>query len=106
MKIIVSKNDNDILCYLQNISKDVSNEMYIDNIDSYAKKLSQYAKVLFLVKENQNIGMLAYYDNNKVDKIGYISSFSIIKDFQQQGYGEILMTYVITKLTSSKTQLK
>lgn len=63
------------------------------DIGSYAKKLSQYAQVYCLVSEKQIFGMCAIYLNNGIE--AFITSFNVTQQFQNQGYGKILMQHVL-----------
>lgn len=63
------------------------------NIESYAKKLFQYAQVYCLVSENQIFGMCAIYLNNVTE--GFITSFNVSKQSQNKGYGKILLQHVL-----------
>lgn len=79
------------------------------SIEDYANKLCQHAE-FFCLKKNDNIlGMMACYINDDKDEIAFISSISIIKDFQNQGLGgKLLNTGIeyIKRLNYKKIRLQ
>ncbi len=73
------------------------------DIESYVKKIIKYAQVYCIISENQILGMCAIYLNNGIE--GFITSFNISKQFQNQGYGKLLLERVLheAKLQNYKT---
>lgn len=84
----------DVLSYL--------NDSFVPSLDTqvdlikYSKKISQKGEVIFLIRNNQIIGMTALYLNNKNC---FITSFGIHKKYFGQGLSDFFMekTFEILK---------
>lgn len=100
MKLSIIKNNTDLLRikkYLDEVNLQFPNELNISNISEYAEKLNQNAEIYFLVNnENQDIGMCAVYANDYENKIIYISSISIKKEYLSKGLGQVLLDHIFT----------
>ena len=66
-------------------------EQRVKNIDSYAEKLSQNARVLCQYLEGDCAGFSAYYANNIETQTGYITLIAIHENFRRQGLGSKLI---------------
>ena len=100
MKLSIIKNNTDLLRikkYLDEVNLQFPNELNISNISEYAEKLNQNAEIYFLVNsDNKDIGMCAIYTNDYENKIIYISSISIKKEYLSKGLGQVLLDHIFT----------
>ena len=99
MNFMISKNDknesNRIHKYLEEINLQFKEELNISNITEYARKLNENAEIYFLINDaHEDIGMCAIYANDNKNKIIYISSISIKKEYISKGLGQYLLNYV------------
>ncbi len=65
------------------------------DIHRYANKLVQNADCFFIQKHKKNIGFLAIYTNDYSKKIAFISSISIIPEYQGTGISQKLIDFSI-----------
>jgi len=65
------------------------------HIKDYSKKLHEYAVHFCAFEKGQLVGLVASYFNNNIEKTGFISSVSVIKDYQGAGYATALLMLVI-----------
>lgn len=100
MKVSIIKNNNEplrIKKYLNEVNLQFEEKLNISNISEYVDKLNQNAEIYFLVNTiNEDIGMCAIYANDYENKIIYISSISIKKEYLSKGLGQILLDYIFT----------
>lgn len=100
MKLSIIKNNRELLRikkYLDEVNLQFPNELNISNISEYAEKLNQNAEIYFLVNnDNKDIGMCAIYTNDYENKIIYISSISIKKEYLSKGLGQVLLDHIFT----------
>jgi len=88
-----SSHDPNLLNYL--------NSSYVPPLDRqidlkiYAKKLKEKSEILYFNIEDKCIGILAYYLR---DKVCFITSISIHKDYHGNGYGKLYFNYFIDKI--------
>lgn len=73
----------------------------VPSFDEYAQKLSQNAEVISMINDGNVIGYLAYYANDQVDYIGYITLIGILPGFQKLGYGQTLIKYCFELMKKS-----
>lgn len=99
MKVSIVKNISElsrIKKYLDEVILQFPDELNISNISEYVEKLNQNAEIYFLVNKNEDIGMCAIYSNDYENKIIYISSISIKKEYLSKGLGQVLLDYIFT----------
>lgn len=99
MKVSIVKNISElsrIKKYLDEVSLQFPDKLNISNISEYAEKINQNAEIYFLVNNDIDIGMCAIYSNDYENKIIYISSISIKKDYLSKGLGQVLLDYIFT----------
>lgn len=65
------------------------------NINKYSDKLVQNADCFFVENHGKNIGFLAVYTNDYSGKIAFISSISIIPEYQGTGISQKLIDFSI-----------
>ena len=63
----------------------------IDNLDSYADKLSRFAEVYCAYKDDRMFGLLVLYANDIENKKAYITLIGVKKDFEHMGLGTYLL---------------
>lgn len=95
-----------IYSYLQKVKND-DFTMNISDLNQYSKKLSDNATVIFLNKFGEDVAMIAFYTNDTLSKISFITSISVLPQFQRNGIGQYLMNIVTQEsLQKSMTKLK
>ncbi len=60
-------------------------------LDEYSSKLSGKAVNFFLVSDAVDVGHVAFYCNNSVLKVAFISSVAVHPGFQGRGFAKILL---------------
>lgn len=60
------------------------------NLDSYARKLSEFANFLICGLDGEDIGFIAFYEN-KISNELYITLIAVRQDLQHHGYGSDLL---------------
>jgi len=60
------------------------------NLDSYARKLSEFANFLICSLDGEEIGFIAFYEN-KISNELYITLIAVRQDLQHHGYGSDLL---------------
>lgn len=84
--------ESDLLQLLQSL-----NEIYIPaicslvSLEEYAQKLTKYAEIYFAKFEENNIGLLALYNNDLLTRTAYISSIGVLSSFHGRGIGRMLI---------------
>lgn len=69
----------------------------ITNADSYACKFADHASV-YVAKEQDNIiGFLAFYNNDHVNKQGYLSAIAIDENYRGKKIGSKLIGFALEK---------
>ncbi|WP_431066304.1 GNAT family N-acetyltransferase [Methylotuvimicrobium sp.] len=109
MKVIDIKEDwsnnfNRIKLFLESVDKLFYEplSLRVDLIE-YSKRLSKKAKNIFLTKNGEDIGHIAFYINCNENKL-FITSISVIDGFQGNGLGEYLLK--IVKIYAKKNNYK
>lgn len=67
------------------------------NIREYAKKIYNNAHII-LAEENDNkkiIGLAAFYENDNVNKIAFLSSINVKKEYSNKGIAKSLISKMI-----------
>ena len=64
----------------------------ISDLDYYATRLSVNAEVYQAKKDEVTIGYVAFYANNKNEKIAFITQIAVKKEQQSMGLGRKLIT--------------
>ncbi len=86
------KSENQIVKILQSFSSCLAS---LRNSESFtkeiAKKFSLKAKFRVVLCNNEIAGFIAFYSNNQVDKITYISMIAVKEKFRNQGIGLLLL---------------
>lgn len=59
-----------------------------------ANKLSMNANVLVFKTDNQIVGFVAFYANDKEHHVAYIPYLAVLPNFQRKGYGYVLLKTV------------
>ena len=66
----------------------------VDSLQEYCRKIHNKANVVEIKnKENKQLGMIAFYANDKINKIGYITLVVVDKEYYGRGIGTRLMQY-------------
>lgn len=96
----IVKNDQDglgkIREYLEYVNIQFSDELNIYDIKEYSQKLHQCAETYFLInKNNEYIGMCSIYVNDYENKVLYISTISLKKEYLSKGFGQILLNHIL-----------
>jgi ribosomal protein S18 acetylase RimI-like enzyme len=65
------------------------------DIELYAQKIAAQAQQFWLKVEDNIIGFAACYLNDQEKGIGYITSISIVQDYQGKGAGSYLLKEII-----------
>ena len=65
------------------------------DINKYADKLVKYADCFFIQNHRKNVGFLAIYTNDYSGKMSFISSISIIPEYQGTGISQKLIGFSI-----------
>lgn len=73
----------------------------VSSISDYCKKLSENACVTVMQEQKNTIGFLAFYANDFVTKIGYITLIGILPEFRRKGYGTELLQYCFDTMKAS-----
>ncbi|MGY6522402.1 MAG: GNAT family N-acetyltransferase [Mongoliitalea sp.] len=72
------------------------------NLNDYLRKLFNYAN--FILGKDQKgklVGILAFYMNDLEKKTGFITSFSILKEFQGKGYSKRFLNELYRQMKES-----
>ena len=64
------------------------------DLKSYSKKLHKYAVHFCAFDYNRLVGLIACYFNDPTKKIAFISSVSVVKEFQEMGIFSALFSLV------------
>lgn len=67
----------------------------IVDINKYSNKLVYNADCFFIQNDGKDIGFLAIYTNNYFEKIAFISSISIVPEYQGMGISQKLIGFSI-----------
>ena len=91
---------NDIYRVLTEISSAYNPPLItsIDNLFEYAVKLANNAEI-YIAKDELLLGFIAFYSNDVINKIGYITQLGVMPKAQSIGIGSKLMniSYTICK---------
>lgn len=63
----------------------------IGNLDEYAEKLFKNAMVISLLYDNEIIGFAAFYCNDNINKIAFLSQIGVLNNYKSKGYGTFLI---------------
>lgn len=74
----------------------------IVNIKEYAKKIFNNAIIIEAWDKNQLIGIIACYANNHQNGEAYITSVSIIKEYQGKGIAQLMLQELYKVLKNRK----
>ncbi len=74
------------------------NKEKVLNYRMWAKKIIENGHFIFLKQNNKPIGMAAYYSNDKITRIGYISLIGVKSQFQGYGYGKSILERIISEM--------
>lgn len=100
-KIIRNLNEDSIIDFLWSCDKDfIPSLSQRIEINTYSKKIYEYANVYCVMVKEQIKAMCAIYLNN--EKEGFITSFNVVKASQKKGYGTILMQHVLHQAKKEK----
>jgi ribosomal-protein-alanine N-acetyltransferase len=61
------------------------------NLDDYVQKLSKYAEIIEAWEASILVGVISVYLNNKASKVGFISSISVLAEFEKKGIASDLI---------------
>ena len=65
----------------------------IENVSAFAEKLSKYAWVVVVRKQNENASMMVFYSNDFETKCGYFTLLATKPEFRRQGLIKSLFQY-------------
>ena len=71
----------------------------IESLESYAKKLSDYANV-YILEDEAVKGLIVYYSNDLINHVGYVALIGILPEYQRLGYGKLLLNLVVKQMQS------
>lgn len=93
--MIVISSKKDILMLLDEFAEYMPRlAQKVDSIDAYAEKLSQFAKIVVEVDENnKKKGLVIFYANDMKTYNGFISLIVVKEEFRSTGIGKILLQY-------------
>jgi 1-aminocyclopropane-1-carboxylate deaminase/D-cysteine desulfhydrase-like pyridoxal-dependent ACC family enzyme/ribosomal protein S18 acetylase RimI-like enzyme len=72
------------------------------DLHTYADKLLNFANILIALHNDQIIGFLAIYTNNKQAKIAYIPLISVSQGYQRKGIGTVMLSRAIALARQTK----
>lgn len=85
-------------------------------IDDYINKLVEHATIISIRENDQIVGAICFYCNNRKDLIAYVSMIAVHIDYRGKGIGDELLSYAMAhckrkgfefcKLEVSKENLK
>ena len=84
-KIEIKKILDDFSCCLPSLEKGEEQR------EMMAQKFSNFSEFLVIYIQEEIAGFVAFYANNCVEKIAYISMIAVKKNFRQQGVGALLL---------------
>jgi ribosomal protein S18 acetylase RimI-like enzyme len=94
--IILVDSKNEILKLLETFSSSLhSLSSGQVNKEIMAEKLEKYAVVLKMEDDGQDIAFSAFYCNNMIQKIGFLTFIAISPKYKRQGYGKKMLNEVI-----------
>lgn len=85
-----------IVCKLDSYFK----PLLSDRIDllEYTNKMDKYSNTVMAIDgENQPVGVISFYDNDKVTKNGFITFLGVLKSHQGQGIASKLITLCLSE---------
>jgi len=71
----------------------------VRDLDVYIDKLINSASIITIMAQDALLGFLAYYANDHVSKIGFISMLIIDPSTKRMGYGRRLVEFAVKDLT-------
>jgi len=78
---------------------DESGLFEVGDLDAYIDKLIDRASIITIMAQDALLGFLAYYANDYVNKIGFISMLIIDPSTKRMGYGRRLVEFAVKDLT-------
>lgn len=60
-----------------------------------AHKFYSYGKVFALYEDDTLVGFAAFYDNNAIQKVAYLSMIAVKAGYRRKGIGKIILNYVV-----------
>lgn len=67
-----------------------------------SKKYAEYAEFIVVKHKNQIVGFIAFYDNDKINRCGFLSMIIVSKQFQGSGIGSALLRMCIEQCKKNK----
>ena len=64
----------------------------IDNLDSYAGKISKLANIYVAKQDGKNFGIAVFYANDTISKKAYISLIGLKEDSRGKGHGRFMLS--------------
>lgn len=77
---------------------DESGLFEVRDLDAYIDKLINRASIITIMAQDALLGFLAYYANDQVSKIGFISMLIIAPSTKRMGYGRRLVEFALKDL--------
>lgn len=75
---------------------------YRVDLYDYSKKLAKEAINIFIISNGSDVAHAAFYCNDRIDRVAYLSSIAVISDYQGLGIAEELLTMVFNKCVAVK----
>jgi len=88
-----------ILDLMSQLTNDGSGVFELDDLNTYLNKLIEKACIIIVVEQDVLQGFLAYYANDHVNKIGFISMLIVSPSVWRMGYGRRLVEFSLKDLT-------
>jgi ribosomal protein S18 acetylase RimI-like enzyme len=88
-----------ILALMSQLINDDSSIFELDDLNTYVNKLIEKACIIIVVEQGVLQGFLAYYANDHVNKVGFISMLIVSPSVWRMGYGRRLVEFSLKDLT-------
>lgn len=85
---ILLKFDN---CFLPSLTNTIT------DLSTYTEKLFLNANIICVTNNKEIIGFVAFYSNDEIDKIGYITLIAVLPNYTGKGFGKMLLNKCIEK---------
>lgn len=89
-----------IFALLENLNN--SNQLVLADVNDYVDKIYSKAKIINYMYNDDLIGFIAFYDNDKTKKEAYLTMLAVDPSFHKMGYGKILIKNAIEYLILNK----
>ena len=95
---------SDVLKLIRSFSEEFSTLSSRVELSEYAAKLAENASVIAMQNDKECIGMAAVYMNDVNTKTAYISLIGIKEIYQGNGYGKLLLDFLIAEAKKAEME--